>query len=209
MWENVKNILNSMTGYRNFLEKEVTGKLAPLHHGWTGYFSCFGGLSLLFFLLQAATGIVLLAYYTNEASAGVSAMNATALWIFRKMHLVGSHLMVMIILIHMMKIYVTAAYRSPMEMHWMSGVVMMTAVLVMGVSGAMMPWAGGSYWTMGGFSAESSGVWGVLASLIKGTAESSISRQVVFHCGVIPAVIVVFMAVHFKMLRKTGIAEPL
>lgn len=198
-----------MTGYRKFLEREVTGKLAPLHHGWTGYFSCFGGLSLLFFIIQAATGIILLSYYTNEASAGVTAMNATALWLLRKAHLAGSHLMVVIIFIHMTKIYVTAAYRSPRELHWMSGVVMMTAVMVMGVSGAMMPWAGASYWTMGGFSVETSGAWGAIAGLIKGTVESSVTRQVLFHCAVIPAMIVVFMAFHFKMIRKTGIAEPL
>lgn len=198
-----------MTGYRKFLEKEVTGKLAPLHHGWTGYFSCFGGLSLMFFILQAATGIALLAYYTNDASTGATAMNATALWMFRKAHLIGSHMMVAIILVHMTKIYVTAAYRSPRELNWMSGVVMLTAVLTMGVSGAMMPWAGASYWTMGGFAAETSGAWGAIANLIKGAAESSVARQVAFHCAVIPGIIVVFMAVHFKMIRKTGIAEPL
>ena len=43
---------NDRTGIKDLLEHEVFSKQSPKHKNWKGYFACFGGMSLVFFIIQ-------------------------------------------------------------------------------------------------------------------------------------------------------------
>lgn len=197
-----------MAGLKSLIKKEMDGKLAPMHEGWTGYFACFGGLSLTFFALQALSGVVLLAYYSKGgASAGPDVMSANLqpLWLLRRMHLAGAHFMIAIVLIHFLKVFISGAYRSPRELNWISGVALLILTLLMAVSGFQMPWAESSWWTSSAIGAP----WSAVADIMKYSGKGAFIKQVAAHCVALPLFIIAFMAGHFIMIRRHGIAEPL
>ena len=56
--------VDSRTGISELLDDEVFSKKAPRLAKWYEFFGCFGGMSLILFIVQVLTGTFLLIYYT-------------------------------------------------------------------------------------------------------------------------------------------------
>src|SRR5512136_2759545 len=80
------------------LEKNVTKKQVPRTLSWAG---CFGGLSLLVFLVQVFTGMLLLMYYKPDPQAAWDSVtfvksNVSMGWLVQRIHTVGANLMIVL-----------------------------------------------------------------------------------------------------------------
>jgi ubiquinol-cytochrome c reductase cytochrome b subunit len=135
-------------------------------------------------------------------------------WLWRRLHAVGANLMVFTVIIHMLKVFYTGAYHKPREMHWLTGFFLFLMTLAMAFSGYVLPWSQMSFWAATVVTDAMTvipfvGDWTVQfirgGELITGV---TLGRFFALHMAV-PVVMLIFMGMHFMMIRKTGIAEPL
>ncbi len=200
-----------------FVEKNFTKKWVPRTLGWAG---CFGGLAFLLFLIQVYTGILLLIYYKPDPASAWDSVtflksNVQMGWLIQRVHTVGADMMIVLVMMHMARIAYYKIYRSPRELHWVSGVVLLSLTLATAFTGYLLPWTNLSYWAAS-VGTEIPGAVPIVGEGISNWLRrgSTISGETLgfffaMHVWVLPATAVCFMVLHFMMIRRTGISRPL
>src|SRR5512137_2381982 len=134
--------LGLKTVYNTVLDRKV-----PKVNWWF----TLGSASLFLFVLQGITGIILTVYYTPSPDHAYDSvqyiMNGVAFgWLIRGIHHWGASLMVLVVFIHMIRVFVTASYKYPRELTWLVGVGLLVMTLGMGFTGYLLPWHQMAYW---------------------------------------------------------------
>ena len=199
------------------IEEEVTHKQVPRTLGWA---ACFGGLSLLLFMVQVFTGILLVMYYHDEPASAWDSVtfiksNVHMGWLIQRIHTVGANLMVVMVMMHMARVAYYKIFRKPRELHWISGVFLALLTTVMAFTGYLLPWTQLSYWGAKVGTEIPSAVPIVGNQMVefirrgKNINAETLSFFFSLHIWVIPVVIISFMGMHFAMIKRTGISRPL
>ena len=181
---------------------------------------CLGGAALLLFLNQIVTGVLLAVYYKPSTDAALASLKfveqQTALgFLIRQMHVWGAALLILLVGLHMGKVFFNQAYRHPREMTWVSGALLLFIALTFGFTGFLLPWDQNAYWgTIAG--TELVGKVPLLGHLFLGllwggdkVSDLTISRFFAIHCLILPWVIVPLLVAHFAMIRRLGISKPM
>jgi quinol-cytochrome oxidoreductase complex cytochrome b subunit len=196
------------------LYKATLDRPEPKGNWW----NTLGSASLFLFLLQGATGIFLSVYYTPSPDHAYDSiqyiMNGVAFgWLIRGIHHWGASLMVMVVFIHMLRVFVTASYKYPRELTWLIGVGLLLCTLGMGFTGYLLPWNQKAYWatTVGTSIAGSVPYVGnfIMKALRGGTDLSALtlSRFFAAHIWMLPAVLTGLIGVHIFLIIKHGESE--
>jgi len=200
-----------------FLERNLTKKWVPRTLGWAG---CFGGLAFLVFIIQVYTGILLLIYYKPDPARAWDSVtfiksNVPMGWLIQRVHAVGAHVMIALALMHLARIAYYKIYRPPRELHWVSGFMLLLLTMAMGFTGYLLPWTNLSYWGASVATeipsaipiiGEQISVWVRRGDTISG---ETLGFFFAMHIWVLPGAAMVFMGMHFTMIRRTGISKPL
>lgn len=185
-----------------------------------GFWFCFGGLTFATAVLQALSGVVLAFYYQptpERAYASIFYISnfVNYGWFIRSVHVWGSRLMIVFIVVHMLRVYVTASYKHPRELNWVAGVFLFIVTMAFALTGGLLPWDQKAYWGTTGVIAfiEKTPVIGPwTAHFIVGggsIGEAALSRFYTGHIMLLPAALTALLVVHFWMVRKQGISGPL
>jgi quinol-cytochrome oxidoreductase complex cytochrome b subunit len=115
------------------------------------WWNTLGSASMFLFVMQGLTGIFLSVYYTPSPDHAYDSiqyiMNGVAFgWLIRGIHHWGASLMVIVVLIHMIRVFVTASYKYPRELTWLIGSGLLICTLAMGFTGYLLPWNQKAYW---------------------------------------------------------------
>ena len=123
------------------LLETIVKKTVPQHRHTFWYY--WGGLSLLFFLVQVVTGILLLLYNRPGPEAYDSVRQITYDldfgWLIRSAHSWSANLMVVCVFVHMFSVFFMKAYRAPREFGWWSGLALLGLTMIFGFSGYLLP----------------------------------------------------------------------
>src|SRR3977135_933407 len=102
------------------------------------FYYCFGGMVFTLIVFQILTGIFLAFYYV-PAAAGNPAPAYTSVqfimqgvylgWLVRGVHFWSASLLVVMVVLHMARVFWTGSYRAPRELNWMVGIVMLLVIL--------------------------------------------------------------------------------
>src|SRR3972149_8467939 len=138
--ERVTDWRDDRTGFRSLIRQELTEKRAPRHLNFMAAVGCLGGLSLILFIIQVITGAFLLMFYVphvDQAFSSIESIDSGVRfgWFVRRVHLVASSLMVATVTLHMIKVWLTGAYKPPRAPHWGSGFLLLLLTLAMCFSG--------------------------------------------------------------------------
>jgi menaquinol-cytochrome c reductase cytochrome b subunit len=135
--------------------------------------------------------------------------------IVRNLHRWSAYAMVVLVFLHMIRVFVHGAYRKPRELNWVVGVLMLLIVLAFGFTGYLLPWDQKAFWAtnVGIHIAESVPAVGrSIANLLRGgpsIGALTLLRFYALHVFVLPLLLAAGLIIHFAMVRKHGIAYPL
>ena len=68
--------------------------------------------------------------------------------LIRNMHRWGAHLMVIVVVLHMARVFYTGAYKPPREFNWVVGVVLLLLTLGASFTGYLLPWDQLALWAV-------------------------------------------------------------
>ncbi|HSL25706.1 MAG TPA: cytochrome b N-terminal domain-containing protein, partial [Acidimicrobiia bacterium] len=131
----------------------------------------------------------------------------------RNVHRWSAHLMVVTVAAHMARVFYRGAYKPPREFNWVIGVVLLLLTLLLSFTGYLLPWDQLSYWavTVGTSIAGFVPFVGrqVQQMLLGGpqVGSAALLRFYVLHVAVLPALVVVVLAVHLWRWRKDSMLD--
>ena len=180
---------------------------------------CLGGITAFLFLVQGVTGIMLSFYYKPTPEAAYASIQFIETQVrfgsaIRMIHHWGSNSMIVMCIAHTLRVFIMGAYKSPRELNWVSGVLLLGLTLAFGFTGYLLPWDQRAYWatTVGTEIAGSIPGIGNLALVFLrvgwDVGALTLSRFYSLHVLVIPLATVIFMFAHFMMVRRQGVARP-
>jgi quinol-cytochrome oxidoreductase complex cytochrome b subunit len=197
--------------------KRVMDHPVPRHITWL---HCFGGLTFFTFIVQVVTGIIMAFFYVptpDHAHESIVWFQGSIPFgtIVRNVHRLGASAMVILVFLHMVRVFVHAAYRKPRELNWVVGVGLLMLVLGFGFTGYLLPWDQKAYWaTNVGLNIVGTvpAVGNSIANLLRGgpaLGSLTLLRFYGLHVFLLPLLLVAGLLLHFAMIRKQGIARPL
>jgi len=206
--------VNNRLGTEELMEDQYN-RIVPIHA--TNYIYCFGGIAFVLFIILVITGILLAVYYQpTPDTAYQSVVNiATHVqfgWWIRSIHKWAAGAMVLLVFIHMLRVFFTSAYKRPRELNWLSGVALLMLTMGFGFTGYLLPWDQKAYCAtrVGTDIAGSTPFIGhfLLVSLRGGETISAatLGRFYDLHVLVFPAIIILLLGGHFWMIRRHGIS---
>jgi cytochrome b6 len=196
---------------------DISTKYVPPH---VNIFYCLGGITLVCFVIQIATGFAMTFYYKPTVAEALSSvqyiMNEVNFgWLIRSIHRWSASMMVLMMILHVFRVYLTGGFKKPRELTWVTGVVLAVITVSFGVTGYSLPWDQVGYWAVkivSGVPAAIPVVGDQLVTLMRGSesvGQATLTRFYSLHTFVLPWSIAVFMLLHFLMIRKQGISGPL
>jgi cytochrome b6 len=183
-------------------------------------FYCLGGITLTCLLIQFATGFAMTFYYkptVTEAFASVQYLmtDVNFGWLIRSIHRWSASMMVLMMILHVFRVYLTGGFKKPRELTWVTGVILAVITVTFGVTGYSLPWDQVGYWAVkivSGVPGAIPVVGSTVVELMRGgeaVGQATLTRFYSLHTFVLPWAIAVFMLLHFLMIRKQGISGPL
>lgn len=196
---------------------DVTSKYVPPH---VNIFYCLGGITFTCFIIQVATGFAMTFYYrptVTEAFFSVQyIMNEVNFgWLIRSIHRWSASMMVLMMLLHICRVYLTGGFKKPRELTWVTGVILASLTVSFGVTGYSLPWDQVGYWAVKivtGVPEAIPYIGSFIVELLRGSVsvgQSTLTRFYSLHTFVLPLLTATFMLAHFLMIRKQGISGPL
>jgi len=205
-----------------------------------GFTWCMGGITFFLFLVETITGVLLMFYYRPTVEWAyndvLSLRDVVSLGVLREMHRWGAHAMVIAVMLHMYRVFLTGSYKPPREFNWGVGVLLLLLTFLLSFTGYLLPWDQLAMWgvtvgsnmvravpflghegpgqqvlTIDGIDMITSGSdtrFALLGS--RAVSEETLNRFYVLHCVGIPLLAAFLMGVHFWRIRKDGgISGPL
>ncbi len=201
----------------SYVQKIAAKKDVPVHRHTIWYY--LGGMTLFLFMVQVATGVLLLFYYrpsAEEAYESIQFLMAEVEfgWLIRSIHAWAANLMILTVFIHLFSVLLLKAYRPPREITWISGIALLGLSITFGFTGYLLPWNELAYFATR-VGTEIIGVVPIVGtfmlSLLRGGPDVSgatLTRFYAIHVALLPAAAGVFLAVHLFLVQKHGMSTP-
>jgi menaquinol-cytochrome c reductase cytochrome b subunit len=198
-------------GLRYFLFRKVPGD--------TSWFHTLGSATLTAFLVQTVTGVILAMYYKpspDEAYESIQMITneLTLGWLVRGMHRWGASVFIILMFLHMARVFLFGAYKYPRELNWIVGTLLLVLGMMEGFFGYLLPWDQTAYWaTVVGINLQATGpfVGPLLGNVLKGGAEigdNTISIFYALHMLVLPGAIAGLILLHLYLVIRLGVTSP-
>jgi len=186
-----------------------------------------GFATLIAFAVQTLTGAILAMYYkpaseidptTGKPLAYTSiehiTNDLTLGWLVRGMHRWGASVFVILLFMHMGRVFLFGAYKYPRELLWITGVLILAMGMLMGFTGYLLPWDQTAYWaTVVGINlngtAPFAGPW--LSQFLAGGPEigsDTLAKWYALHMLLIPGALIALIGIHLYLVARLGITSP-
>src|SRR6476620_2334245 len=178
-----------------------------------------GAATLTAFLVQATTGVFLAMYYKPDPNSAYESIQniqheLTLGWLVRGMHKWGASVFIILMFLHMGRVFLFGAYKYPRELNWIVGVFILLSGLLEGFTGYLLPWDQTAYWaTVVGINLNGTapilGPW--LAQFLRSGQEiglETLPRFYSLHMLILPAGIIGLITLHLYLVVRLGVTSP-
>jgi menaquinol-cytochrome c reductase cytochrome b subunit len=198
-------------GVKYFLFRKVPGD--------TNFFHTLGSATLTAFIVQALTGVILAMYYKPDPNSAYSSIqhitnDVTLGWLVRGMHRWGASVFIILLFLHMGRVFLFGAYKYPRELNWIVGVLLLVTGMLMGFTGYLLPWDQTAYWaTVVGINLNGTGpfIGPFLADFLQGGAAigpDTLPRWYSLHMLVLPGALIGLILLHLYLVVRLGVSSP-
>lgn len=198
-------------GLRYFLFRNVPSDISWLQ--------TLGSATLTAFLVQAITGVILAMYYKpspDEAYESIQFItnDLTWGWLVRGMHRWGASVFIILLFLHMGRVFLFGAYKYPRELNWLVGVLLLALGMFEGFTGYLLPWDQTAYWaTVVGLNINGTGpfVGPFLTTILQGGSNigtNTLSRFYSIHMLLIPGALIGLIGLHLYLVVRLGLTSP-
>ncbi len=174
-----------------------------------------GGSTLVLIGVLALSGILMTLVYQPVPGAAYDSVVALEEAVrfgslVRGVHHWSAQLLVVVLLLHVARVFLTGGYHGPRRFNWVVGSALLAAVAVNAFTGYLLPWDQLSYWAVTISTAMLAYVpWAgpLLQRVVRGGAEIGPATLTAFyavHTTIVPTLLVGLMAFHFWRVRKAG-----
>lgn len=219
-WLTVRLPVNNLT-FEHLAKKDV-----PVHRLSCMYY--LGGLTLVTFIVQLVTGILLMLYYQPVTTFANSSVRFISLAVpggslIRNLHAWSASAIILLLFLHIASVALFRSYRRPREFTWLIGALSLPVVLAMAFSGYLLPWNTLSVYAtkVGTQILQSSteflpgllaGVGPLIAGLLVGAntiGQETLSRFYALHILILPLSMLVLLSLHLLLVQLHGMSVPL
>jgi menaquinol-cytochrome c reductase cytochrome b subunit len=198
-------------GVRYFLFRKV-----PADTDWT---HTLGSATLTAFIVQALTGAILAMYYVPDSERAYESIqhitnDVTLGWLVRGMHRWGASVFIILMFLHMARVFLYGAYKYPRELNWIVGVLILTLGMLEGFTGYLLPWDQTAYWaTVVGINLNGTvPILGpFIADFLQGGAQigpDTLPRWYSLHMLLIPGALFLLIFIHLYLVVRLGVSSP-
>ena len=178
-----------------------------------------GWLATFFFAWEILTGIYLMIFYTPsplvayENMLNILSNVPFGRWM-RDTHKLGGELMVITVVLHMLRTFVTGSYKKPRQFTWATGGILLIVTLFISFFGYLLPWDQLSLWavTIGASTVGATPLVGrEMDLLLRGGPEigaNGLLRAYLLHVIVLPIVGIITFGVHYYKVILHGHSLP-
>ncbi|MBI4332473.1 MAG: cytochrome b N-terminal domain-containing protein [Chloroflexi bacterium] len=170
--------------------------------------------AFLFFLLTITGGILMFLYVpsVDQAYQNMQDMETSVTFgmMLRNLHRWGAHLMVLVVFLHMCRVFFTGGYKAPREANWVVGVLLWLFTLLLSFTGYLLPYDQLSYWAIT-VSTNIAGYTPIIGEQARtfllgafDVGQAALQRFYGLHIFLLPTVVIVLMGIHFWRVRKDG-----
>ena len=178
-----------------------------------------GSATLTAFISQVLTGVILAMYYKPDPnSAYASVQNITEEltlgWLVRGMHKWGASVFIILLFLHMARVFLFGAYKYPRELNWILGVLILVLGMLEGFTGYLLPWDNTAYWaTVVGINLNATAPFAgpFLAQFLQGglnIGPNTLTTFYALHMLLIPGVLFALIGLHIYLVTRLGVTSP-
>jgi quinol-cytochrome oxidoreductase complex cytochrome b subunit len=197
----------------------LTGMLFRKVPKGTNWFYTLGSATLFAFIVQAVTGVFLAMFYTPSATQAYGSIshinNDVPLGqLVHGMHKWGASVMVILIFLHMGRVFFFGAYKYPRELNWVIGVVLLILTMTMAFTGYLLPFDQRSFWaSVVGININGTGpiIGPYLSDFLRAGPElgaTTLARFYAIHMLLLPGAIIALIGAHLYLVVKLGTTAP-
>ncbi len=205
---------------KNILLHWFPNKITKGSLSWN-YSFYLGTISFVLFIILTVTGMILMFLYVPSVERAYSSVKDIEFvvafgWLLRSVHRISAHLMVTVVFLHMVRVFLTGAYKngrsvgSNRPVNWIVGIVLLLSTLLLSFTGYLLPWDQLAYWaiTVGTNIASSAPLVGeqIRFFLLGGNTidQNALIRFYVLHVFFLPALVLFLFSYHMWRIRKDG-----
>lgn len=183
----------------------------PRHANRIGYI--LGGITFFGMLILFATGIWLAQFYHPVPEAAresvIYVMGVAPLGdVVRGVHYWTANLVMVTVLLHLARVFVTGAYKRPREANWLIGLSLLATTLGLLFTGTVLKWDQEGFEALG-HNLEIGKLLGALGAWFSTEFETSfpiLGRLYIAHVVILPMVGTFILIGHFLLVKRHGIS---
>lgn len=207
--------LDDRTGYQGLMHEALYERIP----GGARWRYVWGSTLVYTFVVQLLTGFFLwTAYSPSAATAWESVFYIQNVmqygWLVRGIHHYTAQAMVVLLVLHLMQVIIDGAYKAPREVNFWLGLILMQIVLGLSLTGYLLPWDQKGYWATQ-VATNIAGLTPVFGPEIQKLAAGgsnyghhTLTTFFALHAGLLPALLIAFLALHIYVFRRHGITVP-
>src|SRR5436305_6554020 len=198
-------------GIRYFLFRKVPAD--------TNWMQTLGSATLTAFIVQAITGAILAMYYKPDPNSAYKSIqhitdDVFMGWLVRGMHRWGASVFIILMFLHMGRVFLFGAYKYPRELNWIVGVLLLVLGMLEGFSGYLLPFDQTAYWaTVVGINLNGTAPFlgPFLASFLRSGSEigaDTLARFYSIHMLLLPGAILGLIGLHLYLAVPLRVSPP-
>jgi menaquinol-cytochrome c reductase cytochrome b subunit len=198
-------------GVKYFLFRKVPSDISWGH--------TLGSAALTAFIVQTVTGVILAMYYKPDPNSAYESIrhitdDLWAGWLVRGMHRWGASVFIILLFLHMGRVFLYGAYKYPRELNWIIGATILVLGMLEGFFGYLLPWDQTAYWaTVVGVNLQATGpfVGPFLRPVLQGGHDigpETLARFYSLHMLVLPGALIFLILLHLWLVVRIGVSSP-
>ncbi len=206
--------LDDRSGLVSAFKASMSDKHPPVGTGWL---RTLGFAALTILVLQVLSGIALAFHYVPSTSLAYDSIRALEQEVaggrfVRALHYFGASAFVIAVVVHLLRVFFTGAYKRPRELTWLTGVGLLFVVLAFGFTGYLLPWDQKAYFAtkVGTQIAGKAPVVGEYVQTFLQGGEAvgapTLTRFYVIHVVLLPLALFGLLGAHLALIQRHGVA---